>query len=197
MEMRLIIEIGVLACIVICGLYLLTRRRLNDHWLPVIDETGKVYGKVTRSISDASGTKYLHPVMRIALIHKGMLFLKENSAQQLDYPFESCLKYKETLEEGAARIFRENGELNSLPYRCVFRYLFNNGKINRLIYLYLSNIQDESFLRQIHLDSGKWWVGKHIEENLGTGLFSEYFEKEYGSLSHVLVADRMMHGIEA
>jgi hypothetical protein len=134
-------------------------------------------------------------VIRIALIHKGMVFLKENRRQQLDYPFELSLKYRESLDNGVKRVIRENGGSESLPYRYAFRYLFENEKKNRLIFFYVSNIKQEKLLDQFHSDTGKWWTGNQVQENLNTGIFSECFEKEYELLQTILDADRLMHGI--
>jgi hypothetical protein len=179
-------------------LLMIRKKYLAEKWLPVVDEMGTVHGKVAESISYSSLNKYLHPVIRIALIHKGMLFLKEKTSSdstgipELDYPFEIYLKYRESLDEGVMRAFEENGGTKDLPSRFVFRYVFKNIKTNRLIYLYVSNIRTTTSLQAL-LGKGKWWTRKQIEENLGKGFFSCYFEKEYEFLSStILQADRMM-----
>jgi hypothetical protein len=183
-------------------LLIIKKRYLAEEWLPVVDETGTIHGKVASSVSRSSGNKYLHPVIRIVLIHKGMLFLKEKKSpdfdeiSQLDYPFERYLKYKETLEEGVIRTFEENGGERNLPSRFLFRYAFKDIKSNRLIYLYVSNIHDTTPL-PLRLGKGKWWTRKQIEENLGKGFFSGCFEKEYEFLSNtILQADRLMQDID-
>jgi hypothetical protein len=181
----------------------LKKQILSETWLPIVDESGGVHGKVAQSVSRASDAKFLHPVIRIVLIHKGMVFLKERPSLfesetcQLDYPFERYLRFKETLEEGVKKTFAENGGALDLPSRFVFRYVHKNIKTNRLIYLYASNIHDEKLLNEIQLKNGKWWTGKQIGENLGTGLFSTYFEKEYELLNTtILMADRLMWNSE-
>jgi hypothetical protein len=183
-------------------LYLLRKKYLAEEWLPIVDEMGTVHGKVASSISKSSGNKYLHPVIRIALMHKGMLFLKEksdpdiNNLKELDYPFEIYLKYKESLEEGVIRTFEENGGTKTLPSCYLFHYVFKDLKTSRLIYLYVSNIQhlnDSS----VNLSNGKWWTRKQIEENLGKGFFSSCFEKEFELLKNtVLNADQLIRDKE-
>jgi hypothetical protein len=179
-------------------LSMIRKKYLAEEWLPVVDETGTVHGKIALSISQSSGNKYLHPVVRIALIHKGMLFLKERASfdsediPELDYPFEVYLKYRESLEAGVLRALEENGGGKDLPSRFVFRYVFKNIKTHRLVYLYIANIHDTTPL-QLQLGKGKWWTKKQIEENLGKGFFSNCFEKEYEFLSNtVLQADYLM-----
>jgi hypothetical protein len=177
---------------------LIRRKFVSEEWLPVVDKTGTVHGKVSLRVSESSGNKYLHPVVRVALVHKGMLFLRDSSVdkgvQQLDYPFETYLKYKETLDDGVKRIFERIAGIKNMPYHYVFRYVFETEETNRLIYLYVSNIHEEPQKEHFQLRNGKWWTGKQIEENLGIGLFSEYFEKEYELLkSTVLMGDKLMN----
>jgi hypothetical protein len=169
-----------------------------EEWLPIVDEMGIVHGKIASSISKPSGNKYLHPVIRISLIYNGMLFLREKIAlnadnmTELDCPFETHLKYKETLEEGVIRAFEENGGTRNLPSRYLLRYVFKNIETNRLIYLYISNIQDINELPS-DFNKGKWWTRKQIKENLGKGFFSSCFEKEFELLNNtILSANRPM-----
>jgi hypothetical protein len=179
------------------------KRIRSEDWLPVVDDFGVVHGKVSLSISRISGNKYLHPVIRIVFIHRGLLFLKEqtslleNEVCRVDYPFERYLRFEETLEEGVKKTLEENGIAVEFPCRFVFHYIYKNIKVNRLIYLYACNIQEEKYLDEIRLESGKWWTSKQISENLNTGLFSIYFEKEYELLkSTLLMAEQLMRGNE-
>jgi hypothetical protein len=181
----------------------LKKQILSEEWLPIVDETGAVRGKIASSVKKTSPDKHLHPVIRIVLIHKGMLFLKKKPASvdnghwYLDYPFERYLRFKETLDEGVKEAFIENGGSSDLPYSFIFRYVYKNVNTNRLIYLYACNIPDEKIIDGMDLGEGKWWTGKQIDENLGTGLFSTYFEKEYELLNTtVLMADRLMRNLE-
>jgi hypothetical protein len=172
----------------------LKKQILNEEWLPIVNDKGAVYGKVALSVSCTEGDKYLHPVIRIALIHKGMLFL--NDTHPLDYPFERYLRYQESLEEGIKETFIESGVPADLPTTFIFRYTYKSIDTNRLIYLYACNLKDEKQLSELKLNNGKWWTGKQIDENLGTGLFSTYFEKEYELLNTtVLMADRLMQDL--
>jgi hypothetical protein len=175
---------------------LLKHQIINEEWLPVVDDRGTVHGKVARSVSDSAENKYLHPVVRIVLMHKGMLFLKarplsSTEPRLLDHPFERHLRFKETLDEGVREAFIQTGETSDLPYRFIIRYVHKDDTTHRLIYLYLCNISDS-----LHPGEGKWWTTKQIEENLGAGLFSTYFEKEYELLNTtVLPADRLMRSV--
>lgn len=182
---------------------MLEDRIMNEEWLPIVDETGSVYGKTALSISDTFEDKYLHPVIRIVLIHKGRLFLKARtfSAEEsplLDYPFERYLRFKETLDEGVKEALIENGGTPDLPCRFIFRYVYKNSPAGHLIYLYACNFPEDQFPEDLQMREGKWWTSKQIEENLKTGLFSPCFEKEYELLdTTILAADRLMWNINA
>jgi len=179
-------------------LALINRKMRSEDWLPIINETGSVVGKVALSISQTSGESYLHPIVRIALIYKGLLYLKERPARatvdphKLDYPFEKLVFYRHTLEEVVGNALEKGCGNRNLPVKFVFRYHFSKQNINRLIYLYTCRIDNESLLNSLHLKNGKFWPERQIEENLGLGVFSECFEKEYEILKEtVLLAEKV------
>jgi hypothetical protein len=173
--------------------YFLRKRYLKEEWLPIVDDMGTVYGKVASSISKSSGNKYLHPVIRISLIHNGMIFLREKSSlnvvdrSELDYPFEVYLKYKETLDDGIIRAFEENGGSKDLPSSYLIRHVFKDIETNRLVYLYISNVQNINDLPD-DFNKGKWWTRKQIKENLGKGFFASCFEKEFELLNNTILS---------
>ncbi|KAA6300817.1 MAG: hypothetical protein EZS26_003037 [Candidatus Ordinivivax streblomastigis] len=170
----------------------------NEEWLPIVNESGGVYGKITRSLS-LQENKYYHPVIRIALMHKGKLFLKASSSAPdsksfpWDYPLARYLKFNESLEDGVSHIFNENnGKTSNLSARFIVRYIHQETK--QMIYLYICNIAHETQLGQNFLNGGKWWTPKQISENLSSGIFSNLFENEYNLVSStVLAATRLMY----
>jgi len=201
---RLIYHILLFALLFIYYLYELFHiyhiRRVvkTENWLPIVNEAGGVQGKIAASVSKEIGNKYLHPIVRIALIYKGKLYLQNRKDEEfLDYPFESDIEFKETLDSAVDRAFTESGESKDLPSHFIFRYVMKNEKVNRLVYLYNCLIKDEKTAQSLQLKSGKWWFVRQIEENLNTGIFSEYFEKEYELLTKtVLLADRIYGNLE-
>jgi hypothetical protein len=85
--------IGVLV-IVMEQVYLMVMK-LNlrkEQWLPVLQDK-KVIGRIAYSASLGSKKKYCHPVVRIAVVYGGMLYLVKCKAKEivsselLDYPF--------------------------------------------------------------------------------------------------------------
>jgi len=183
-------------------LYFYKKKMGGEDWLPIVNDQGTVQGKIAYSISKKSGNKYMHPIIRIALISKGKIYLSERPSFYLsqpslmDYPFEYYLKFGESLDEGVKKAFNLNGEEEPLPTHFLFKYIYKNIETNRLVYLYTCTLTDEAQAKELNLPAGKFWTGKQIQENLGTGLFSEYFEKEYDFLENtVLMADRLMNNL--
>ncbi|MDL2222953.1 hypothetical protein LJB98_02530 [Bacteroidales bacterium OttesenSCG-928-M11] len=177
----------------------LSNKISEESWLPIINEHGAVQGRVAWSVSKNLGDKYLHPIIRIALINQGKIYLTErpdffiSQRNKLDYPLESYLLYGESLDDGVKNLLGSNNLIHS-EARYIFRYNYKNIETNRMIYLYSYTVNDDEELESLREKTGRFWTSKQIEENLNTGLFSEYFEKEYELLNNtVLLADRLMN----
>ncbi|GHT63364.1 hypothetical protein AGMMS50239_19160 [Bacteroidia bacterium] len=166
----------------------------NEKWLPIIDESGKVYGKIAYSQSMQMKNQYLHPIVRIALVHNGKIFLREkengeaNDKSCLDYPFERSVFYKETIDKAVTKTFQSNGSKTDINCNYLFRYVHRNEEMHRMVYFYVCNIREDSLLEKINQSNGKWWTSKQIKENLKTGLFSDFFENEFEFLDSTVLA---------
>lgn len=178
-------------------LSVIKKKLKEEEWLPVSNETGRIIGKIAKSVSISSGNKFLHPLVRIALVYKGKLILAERPTDyiidtgKLDHPFEEHLEFNQTLEEAVSKLI-PNG-LKHIKTRFAFKYLFKNESASRLVYLYTIPVHNKESLHSIQLPQGKIWVENQIEENLNKGLFSDLFEKEYEILkSTVLMAEKLI-----
>ncbi|MGP1539772.1 hypothetical protein [Bacteroides pyogenes] len=165
----------------------------HTEYVPIVDRKGKVIGKSLAIEAINYKNAYINPVIRIAVSAGGMLFLCSRPMSAIldkgktDIPMECYLRYGETLSEGVARLLR-----NSLPqaqeseptFNIV--YHFENEVTNRLIYLFIIDLKDDSILCNTHFKNGKLWSFKQIQENLGKGFFSSCFEDEYEHLKEVI-----------
>ena len=106
---------------------------------------------------------------------------------KVDIPMECYLRYGESLEAGATRLIN-----NAFPHEKGIKpefnivYHFENEVTNRLIYLFIVDIKDDSILCTPRFKNSKLWNFKQIEENLGKGFFSSCFEDEYEHLKGVI-----------
>mgnify|MGYP001083893519 CR=1 FL=1 len=177
-------------------LRLLNNRLQSEEWLPVISESGVVQGRVAKSVSVSMKNKFLHPIIRIALIYDGMLYLKERDhsrlldPEKLDYPFETYMQYKHNIEKAIKNVVKKEIKKDALPVRFILKYVFENERTKRLIFLYVSTINSEEEFNNLSLEGGKLWTTNQIEDNIGSSIFSETFELEFDYLKNtVLMSD--------
>ena len=174
-------------------LRLLDKRLRGEEWLPVISESGDVQGKVAKSVSINLKNKFLHPLVRVALIHNGMVYLKNREESRLldpgklDYPFEKYMQYKHNIEETIKNTIKKEIKTDKLPVRFLLKYVFENENTKRLIFLYVSNIYSDKAFNALHLQGGKLWTTNQIEDNIGNNIFSECFELEFEYLKNTVL----------
>jgi hypothetical protein len=84
-------------------IHLLSNRLRKEIWLPVLNDSGNVVGCVARQVAVKSTTKYFYPIVRVAIVYKGMLYLVNkkpetlDATQAVDYPFCSYVIFKHTI----------------------------------------------------------------------------------------------------
>ena len=162
---------------------------------------GKVIGCIARSVSRSLPKKYYHPIVRIAVIHNGMLYLMKRSKDAfvspdtIDYPFHSYVLFRHSIESTVRESVGELAEQQDVNPRFLIRYTFENEKVKHLVSLYVICLRTEEQLSQCKRAGGKLWTAKQIEENLQSGVFSEYFEQEFSYLQNtILLAENFCCG---
>ena len=172
----------------------------HTAFVPIVNTKGDVIG---RSLAvDAINKKneyinkkneYINPVVRIAVSHNGMLYLRPRPQRcildrgKTDIPMECYLLYGETLEQGIVRLVRQafpQAPIQDLQFNIM--YHFENKVTNRLIYLFILEVEDDNLLRDKQVKDGKLWTFQQIEHNLGKNFFSCCFENEYEHLKDVI-----------
>lgn len=195
MFMKILFQVILLAIIILetVRIYILSIKLYKEEWLPVITETGKVTGRVAKSVTKDMKNKFMHPVVRVALIFKGAIYLQERDMKRvlnpgkLDYPFEQYMEYNDVLDKSVREsVGRECGNDN-IPIRFLLKYTFENEITKRLIYLYVSEIEDEILFNSLNLHGGKLWTSSQIDDNIGSEIFSECFELEFEYLKNTIL----------
>lgn len=166
----------------------------KEKWLPIVNNKGEVSGRIAHSESKKLGNKFMHPVLRIALICDNKIYLQERDVKDdlepstLDHPFENFILFNEDINLSA----RENmvsllGENANVRLNFSFKYIFENEKTRRLVFLFIANATKESDLGESSLLNGKFWTIKQIEDNFGQGkVFSECYLMEHEFLKNTL-----------
>ena len=130
--------------------------------------------------------------MRIAAYSQGKIYLSNRSMNciidrgKLDMPMECYLRYEEEIEKGAQRLIKSAfpKAKGSAPFFNI-RYHYENELTNRLIYLFIVEVDDPTNLVNPNFKNGKLWSFTEIEE-LPKDRFSECFLHEYDHLKEVI-----------
>lgn len=165
----------------------------KEMWLPVLDDNGKVIGCMARSVSRTVSKKYYHPIVRVAVIYKGMLYLVRRYKKDyifpdtLDSPFQRYVIYRHTIDATVKEAIKTLAEEKNLEPRFMIRYTYENDKVKHQVSLFVLRLDTEEQLNKCRHFGGKLWTGKQIDENLGKGVFSGYFEEEYLYLKNTVL----------
>ena len=178
-------------------LMMLQGRLRKEMWLPVLNDKGNVIGSIAYSVSRLLPKKYYHPIIRVALVYNGMLYLSKRNAYScvspslLDYPFYRYVLFRQTIEAAVHQAIEKlRVQIKTIEPFPLIRYTFENEKVKHQVSLFIVRINDERLLDPLKEKNGKLWSVRQIEENLPHGIFSEYFEKEFPSLKKtVLLAE--------
>ncbi|NDW13003.1 hypothetical protein D0T50_08870 [Bacteroides sp. 214] len=180
-------------CLNQLSIYIFNLMMSEHRYIPVVDNKGYVLGKVTQAELENKGNTICTPVIRIAVIHEGMLYLIKQpqlelfEGERLDIPMESTLYYGETLDDAIKRILQDAMPMaNNLKPVFSIRYNFKNRLIHRQVYLYLLPIKDEKMFNELRIFSGKLWTMNQIKDNLDKNYFSELFEHEFDHLQTII-----------
>lgn len=166
----------------------------KEEWLPIVSESGEVKGRIARSISSKMKNRYLHPVIRVALVHNGELYLQKRPDNILiepsayDHPFEKYVLFNQEIGATVKTAISDSLKNQELPVTFLLKYVYESEKTKRLIFLYISRIETDQQLESLHLLNGKFWTMKQIEENANDdNLFSECFRLEYEYLKNTVL----------
>ena len=174
-------------------LNILNNKLKHEDWLPVVNEKGDITGKIAKSVTKDLKNKFMHPVVRVALIFDGKIYLtkRENNRildpGKLDYPFEKYMNFDDDLDSAVHEAIASETKNDQIPLRFLLKYVFENATTKRLIFLYVSEIETEEMFNSLQLEGGKFWTESQIEDNLGHNLFCECFEMEYEYLKNTVL----------
>jgi hypothetical protein len=172
----------------------LSSKLKHEEWLPIVTEKGEVTGKIAKSVSFNMKNKFLHPVVRVALISKSEVYLQERPANdilnpgKLDYPFEKYMLFNHEINLAARNSIRQMvGQDIDISISFLLKYVFENEDTKRLIFLFVANLDDESKIKRDGKMTGKFWTVKQLEEGFADEIFSECFELEFEYLKNMVL----------
>lgn len=163
-------------------------RLLNEDWLPIVNTQGKVIGSVQYQPNVLSEVRHLHPVVRLYFIEKGMIYLQQRKTDDISEPllWDASLSRRVRMSESIDMVLKEYTLklYNQQQQKFLFltNYIYEGKFSNQLIYLFVSCKTEGLQPQENEVFQTKWWTTKQIEDNLGIGVFTERFEKEFDIL---------------
>lgn len=173
----------------------LSSKLKKEEWLPIVTEKGEVTGKIAKSVSKNMKNKFLHPVVRVALVSQSKVYLQKRpsddilSPDKLDYPFEKYMLFNHEINLAARNSIKKmvGDHLCDVSIKFVLKYVFENADTKRLIFLFVANLDDEEKIRREGNMNGKFWTIKQLEEGFADEIFSECFELEFEYLKNMVL----------
>nr|WP_297168539.1 hypothetical protein [uncultured Dysgonomonas sp.] len=166
----------------------------KEEWLPIVNESGEVTGRIAKSVSSKMKKRFMHPMVRIALIHNGEIYIQKRSSNNsispsmYDHPFEKLMLFNHEINISVRNSISKALNMQELPFNFLLKYVFENEDVKRLVFLFVSRIENEEQLKSISLLDGKFWTPKQIEQSLlEDNIFSECFQLEYEYLKNTVI----------
>lgn len=161
---------------------------MDEEWFPLVDEAGNIIGRATRRECH-NGSKRLHPVVHLHIYNKeGDLLLQKRSQTKdiqpgkWDTAVGGHVDYGESIEEALRRETREELGIKSFEAEEIARYVFESDIEKELVHTYRTIYEGPFTLNKEELDDARFWRIDEIESQLGKGIFTPNFEREYNRL---------------
>lgn len=161
---------------------------MDEEWFPLVDEAGNIVGRaIRRECHD--GSKRLHPVVHLHIYNKdGDLFLQKRSLAKdiqpgkWDTAVGGHVDYGESIEEALRREAREELGIEGFEAELMVRYVFESSIEKELVHTYRTVYEGPFTPDKEELDDARFWRIDEIESQLGKGIFTPNFEREYNRL---------------
>ena len=168
--------------------HFIRQQLFQEEWWPIVNREGGVIGSVEKNASISAQQKYMHPVVRIAILSGNKLLLRKRSRKDeffsdvWDITVSEHMRYGETIDSCVKRTLEEAIEYKDhkkAEYK--FSYTAVSKSDNEVMFFFVVQLpKEQDFqLAEEYGESLKWWTIQQIDDNLGLGIFADPFMREY------------------
>ena len=168
--------------------FIIRSRLINEDWVPVVDEKGKVTGSVQYQPNTLTDERLIHPVVRLYFVDNGMIYLQQRKPDETSEPrlwdasLSRRVRMTESIDGVLQRYTKKLYNQEQQKFLFLTNYLYKGKSDDQYIYLFVSCKTDELEPQKEEVFQTKWWTTRQIDDNIGTGVFTERFEREYDFL---------------
>jgi isopentenyldiphosphate isomerase/intracellular septation protein A len=167
------------------------RAYANDEWLPLVDEEGKILGRAPRKVVHAH-SMLLHPVVHLHVFHQGKLYLQKRPLHKLVQPGKwdtavgGHIGYGEPVDASLQREAYEEIGIKNFKAQLIAQYIWESKIEKELVFSFITHFTGPIKPNADEVDEGRFWSLDEIENNMGKGVFTPNFEKEFALLKQGL-----------
>ncbi|NLI72294.1 MAG: hypothetical protein GX361_06125 [Bacteroidales bacterium] len=165
--------------------FIVRNRLLNEDWLPVVDENGRVMGSVHYQPGVTTDKRLMHPSVRLYFIENGKLFLQQRNPDDYTDPlcWDASLSRQVRMSESITMALKKFSwklyKVEPVKFLFLTKYIYHGKFSDQLVHLFVLCKSEGLQPQEGEVYRTKWWTQKQIETELGSGVFAERFEKEY------------------
>lgn len=164
----------------------LKRNRIEDEYVAVIDEDGKILQKASRN-EVHKGTHLMHPVVHLHVLKRDRSVLlqkrpenKEIQPGKWDTAVGGHVSFGESIEAALQRETLEEIGLKDFKVIPVQQYTWKTDIETERVFMFACFVNDnQRFKTTDEVSDLRWWSRKEIQRNLGNGIFTPNFEHEF------------------
>ncbi|MGL4411503.1 MAG: hypothetical protein ACRCTF_05145 [Bacteroidales bacterium] len=168
-------------------LKLIARELKQEIWLPVVDENGKVIGKIAESAKSERNSDMIHPVIRVVFEFEGKLYLSQNEdSNTYNWAIEEFVPYGITPDKLINNILKDSHSKNLGKPRLLMTHIErSDDAINKFVILYAVRVSKEEF--KLIDREGKYWLTSQIRQNMESGIFTPSFIAEFDFVCNTIL----------
>lgn len=157
----------------------------EGEFLPVVEQSGLVVGRVSRSYCHNNG-RLLHPVVHLFIIDRmARLYLQKRSMEKAVMPgLWDCsagghVDYGETLVEALMRESCEELKLTRFNPVYIGNYVYESESENELVAIFAAVGSFVLTPAPEEISEGRYWSFAEVDKSMGKGVFTPEFEIEF------------------